>query len=182
MAAGWRVIGLDLVQYPDYPGEFIRGDVRQIDAGRLRQIDADGASLIVASPPCRDFSDLKRLFGQRTEPNLELVSSTIRLARESGIPLVLENVRGLQDHFQPAVGHYGPFYLWGDILPAQIPKFPGRSHKMRGKDPSERSIIPFELAFAVGRALWPADRMSPGQIETRRQLVIRIGDSPVGAN
>jgi len=177
IAAGWRVIGIDLVHYPDYPGEFVQADVRQIDAGRLREI---GARLFVASPPCRDFSDLKRLFGIRAaQPDVELIRKTICLARESGIPFVMENVRGLEEHFSPAVGHYGPFYLWGDIRPDQIPRFLGRSQKMRGKDPSERAMIPFNLAFAIGKAFWPADIVSPSQAlqpaATRRQVVVPIG-------
>jgi hypothetical protein len=145
-AAGWRVIGIDLVRYPDYPAEFVKADVRQIDAGRLR-----GARLFVASPPCREFSDLNRLFNRKVEePNMDLVWATIRLAREAGVPLVMENVRGLQDHIGEAVGHYGPFYLWGDLTSKQIPKMSGRSNKMQGKDPSERAVIPLELAKAIG--------------------------------
>ena len=51
LATGWQVTGFDIEPQSAYPGEFIQRDVRDIHGSELA--DAD---LIVASPPCQEFS------------------------------------------------------------------------------------------------------------------------------
>jgi hypothetical protein len=56
---------------------------------------------------------------------LSLFHAGFRLSEESGIPLVVENVKGAQKYVGRARWHYGSFYLWGDV-PAMMPFASGR--------------------------------------------------------
>lgn len=159
-AAGFRVIGVDMVRFADYPGDvFIQSDVRQIDAGAF-----SGARLFVASPPCQGFSKHGRagLFKNLAPPSIACVVAVRRLAKQAGVPLVMENVRAAEKFIGPAKAHYGPYYLWGDV-PAMLPDWgPRRRHKSDLPDDMSRAEIPFELAFWIGRFFSPADKLSSG--------------------
>ena len=48
--AGFEVTGIDIKPHPNYPGEFIQGDVFE-DAPDLTDFD-----FVWASPPCQAFS------------------------------------------------------------------------------------------------------------------------------
>ena len=50
LAEGYDVIGFDIVRRP-YPGQLVLQDARTIDGYRMKH-----AAVIVASPPCDDFS------------------------------------------------------------------------------------------------------------------------------
>lgn len=122
-AAGYRVLGVDSEPFGGcYPGEyFIRQDVRTLTGKQFR-----GAVLIVASPPCQQFSYRSFPFRKcRGLPppvsGLELFHACERIGREAGIPYVIENVRGAVTWVGPPVTHLGPFYLWGTGVPAVLP-------------------------------------------------------------
>ncbi len=146
----WRVIGFDL---EDMCGQFgmprpehvqlVLQDVLTIDGARFR--DAD---LIVASPPCQEFSWMAMPWsrgkqvaralrgedefpdgyrGSRTIAELTaLFDACFRIQREASeaagrhIPMIVENVRGAQKWVGPARWNYGSFYLYGDV-PALMP-------------------------------------------------------------
>lgn len=100
------------------------------------------ASMIVASPPCTEFSymampwtrakRIARAFrglddfpdgykGSRTVAELTaLFDACVRIGREAECPIVIENVRGAQPWIGKARANYGSFYLWGDV-PALMP-------------------------------------------------------------
>jgi len=174
-AAGWEVIGFDVVHDPLYPADLALQDVRTLRGEQLR-----AAKLICASPPCHEFSYRDLPFGRKTNlppPDLSIVEACFEIARDAGIPMVLENVRGLQKWFQPARQHYGPYYLWGDV-PALIPigdRFSVQKGFLTTISPCKReakngspvnwsssspkrknwtaqaSMIPFELARHIGQ-------------------------------
>jgi hypothetical protein len=101
------------------------------------------ADLILASPPCPEFSYMAMPWsrskqiaaalrgkghfpegytGSRTLPRLTaLFESCFRIQREACeaaggyIPMVVENVKGAQPWVGRAKAHFGSFYLWGDI-------------------------------------------------------------------
>lgn len=148
-AAGWDVIGFDIAAdlTRDYPGHLVLQDVATISGYPMRgKVD-----LIVASPPCQEFSYMampwKRgkaiasaLRGQGEFPEGYRGSRTIedltalfrhcfRIAEESQCPVVIENVRGAQPWVGRAAWNYGSFYLWGDI-PALMPRV--RHRKVEG--------------------------------------------------
>jgi len=77
--------------------------------------------------------------GSRTIPELTtLFDACFRLQREASqaagrhIPLVVENVKGAQPWVGRAAGHYGSYYLWGD-LPTLMPSTHGRKDGNKGQ-------------------------------------------------
>lgn len=118
-SAGWDIIGFDTEYQKGYYGDFIQADVREVSG-----YDFPGASLVVASPPCQEFSYRHLPFGRVKKlppPSDVLWRAAERIARECGAPLVLENVIGAQKFMGKAKAHYGSFYLWGDV-PALLPE------------------------------------------------------------
>lgn len=147
LAEGWRVRGYDIEahEYGDerYPAELVLQDVLAIDGADL----AD-AHLIVASPPCQEFSYMAMPWGRakqiaralrgegdfpesykgsRTIAELTaLFDACFRIQREASaaagrhIPMVVENVKGAQPWVGRAHWSFGSYFLWGDI-PALMP-------------------------------------------------------------
>lgn len=151
LAYGFHVEGVDIVRFPEYAGAFRLADIGTLDGSEYRgRVD-----LVVASPPCTAFSraDQPGLFPNEPPPDMSLVEASFRFARAAGVPLVLENVRGLQKFLGQAVQHYGSFYLWGDGAPCLMPHIPGRAGrpvlKWNHRSPSLRAKIPIELALWV---------------------------------
>lgn len=92
--AGFEVIGVDIIDRPNYPYEFIKADALEIlkDVEFLKQFDA-----IHASPPCQCYSKLKYLSGnveKWEEEHVDLVAPTRELLIKTGKPYVIENVEG----------------------------------------------------------------------------------------
>lgn len=138
LAEGWNVIGFDIERhlYGDqhYPAQLVIQDVLTIHGSQFK--DAD---LIVASPPCQEYSYMampwslakrKRaeyLDGERDTKQLNaLFDACFRIQWEAieaagrHIPLVVENVRGAQEWVGRSRFHFGSFHLWGDV-PALMP-------------------------------------------------------------
>lgn len=140
LAEGWRVIGYDIEEHAygehRYQGELVIQDVLTLHGSALK--DAD---LIVASPPCQEYSYMAMpwklakakaaaIRADTTEAELErlnrLFNACFRIQKEASaaagrhIPLIVENVRGAQPWVGRARWNYGSFYLWGDV-PALMP-------------------------------------------------------------
>ena len=147
LAEGYHARGFDIEahEYGDekYPGELILADVMTLHGSQF----AD-AALIVASPPCQEFSYMampwsrakqiaRALRGQDVFPDgytgsrtvaelTALFDASFRIQREASevagrhIPMVVENVRGAVPWVGPAAWNYGSYYLWGDV-PALMP-------------------------------------------------------------
>jgi len=151
LAEGYQVMGFDLERWA-YPGELVLQDVLTLGGAQFRN-----AAVIVASPPCQEFSfaamPWKLAKAQKpqilpawwnkpepkmsdvemaawkawkaehpaTPPNTDPFDACYRIQREASeaaghhIPLVVENVKGAQPWVGRAKGHYGSFYLWGDV-------------------------------------------------------------------
>jgi hypothetical protein len=178
LVEGWRVVGFDLVRPASFPAgaRFVQQDVRTISGVPFRgRVD-----LIVASPPCSEFTQVWSFAQPRPRDlagGLDLVRHCVRIAREAGAPFVLENVRGARPYFAPEWGaptwHVGPYYFWGDA-PTLRPM--GRFQKgiwgvgaagavrwqrhglarTYRRDKAERAKIPIEIARAVGSQFYPA--------------------------
>lgn len=148
LAEGCRVIGYDIEahEYGEerYPAKLVLQDVLTLDGAQF----AD-AALIVASPPCQEFSYMampwrrakqiaRALRGQDEFPEGYRGSRTIaeltalfdacfRIQREASeaaghrIPMVVENVRGAEPWVGRARWSFGSYYLWGDV-PALMPR------------------------------------------------------------
>jgi hypothetical protein len=161
LAEGYRAYGFDIERHAEYPGELVLQDVRTIDGRRLSH-----AAVIVASPPCPEFSRWDQPWTRAKNPPypavaIELVQACWRIAAEAGVPIVLENVRGAQRFIGPARAHFGKQYLWGDV-PALLPDWgPGQNAGRQKQSLSStaraaRAVIPFELASYIARAFKPA--------------------------
>lgn len=126
LAAGYRCIGFDIKNW-GYPGDLVVADVRDLDGRRFR----GRAQLIVASPPCQEFSfrsfpfKKARHLRDNVPPDKSIWEACVRIAQEAGLPLVIENVRGAERYMGRAAARFGSYYLWGDVpvlLPAGAPR------------------------------------------------------------
>lgn len=139
LAEGWDVVGFDIEvhDYGDgkrYPAQMVLQDVMTIHGSQFKT-----ALLIVASPPCQEFSYMAMPWsraktiaaeyrsGKRDMKELtELFDACFRIQREAieaaghFIPMVVENVRGAQPWVGRARWNFGSYYLWGDV-PALMP-------------------------------------------------------------
>jgi C-5 cytosine-specific DNA methylase len=138
LAEGYDVIGFDIERHEygehKYPGALVIQDVRTLHGSQFKD-----AALIVASPPCQEYSymampwsrakaiaDDYRSGKRDTKQLTALFDACFRIQREAceaagrHIPMVVENVRGARPWVGPAQGHFGSFYLWGDV-PALMP-------------------------------------------------------------
>lgn len=84
--AGFDVTGVDINPQPRYPFAFVQGDALEYVRAHGHEFDA-----IHASPPCQDYSAMKRLT-QRSHDRL--IGATRDLLRLSGKPYAIENVEG----------------------------------------------------------------------------------------
>lgn len=142
LAEGYRARGYDIEAH-EYDGERFEGDLVLRSVLDMHGSEIADADLIVASPPCTEFSYMampwsraKQIgralrgedefplgyMGSRTREQLTaLFDACFRLQREASaakgeyIPMVLENVQGARPWVGPAKGHYGSYYLWGDV-------------------------------------------------------------------
>ena len=147
LAEGYHARGYDIEAHEydgeKYPAELVLQDVMSIHGSEFKD-----AALIVASPPCQEYSYMampwsrakqiaRALRGQDVFPEGYRGSRTIaeltalfdacfRIQREASeaagrhIPMVVENVRGAVPWVGPAAWNYGSYYLWGDV-PALMP-------------------------------------------------------------
>lgn len=176
-AEGYRVVGFDIAKIgrsiPD-GCELVLQDVRTIHGNQFRN-----AACIMASPPCQEFSrwDIPQCRAKKPPPpDLALAMACKRIREESGVPMVIENVRGSLPWLEPHLGparRYGSFWLYGDV-PALLPKawaLGAKGKKKRGSDvlrpgeykgkelqahvPHLRARIPFLLAQHIARVFKP---------------------------
>jgi hypothetical protein len=147
IAEGYDVEGYDIEAHEygneKYPARLVLEDVKTIHGSRFKD-----AALIVASPPCQEFSYMAMPWsrakqiaralrgedefpagytGSRTLAELTaLFDACFRIQREASaaagrhIPMVLENVRGCEPWVGRAAWNFGSYYLWGDV-PALMP-------------------------------------------------------------
>lgn len=140
LAEGWDVIGIDIEAhvYGDerYPAQLVVQDVLTLHGSQFKS-----ANLIVASPPCQEYSYMAMPWSKakakaaairadETGAELErlnrLFNCCFRLQREAceaagrHIPLIVENVRGAIPWVGRSRWNFGSFHLWGDV-PALMP-------------------------------------------------------------
>lgn len=146
LAEGYDVVGFDIErhEYGDhkYPAQLVLQDVLTIHGKQFK-----GAALIVASPPCQEYSYMampwsrakakrERILADPEERKRlnALFDACFRIQREAiaaaghFIPLVVENVRGAQEWVGRSQWNYGSFHLWGDV-PALMPMARGQRPK-----------------------------------------------------
>ena len=138
LAEGYSVVGFDIERHvygeAEYPAQLVLQDVLTIHGRQFKD-----AALIVASPPCQEYSYMAMPWsrakviradykaGVRDVKQLTaLFDACFRIQAEAieaaahHIPLVVENVRGAQEWVGRSRYHFGSFHLWGDV-PALMP-------------------------------------------------------------
>lgn len=138
LAEGYDVIGFDIEQHVygehRYPAQLVVQDVLTLHGSQFKD-----AALIVASPPCQEYSYMAMPWsrakaiaaeyrsGKRDVKQLTaLFDACFRIQREAcgvagrHIPLVVENVRGAIPWVGRSRWNCGSFHLWGDV-PAIMP-------------------------------------------------------------
>jgi hypothetical protein len=160
IANGFRAIGFDIEAHDygegGYPGQLVLRDVRSLFGSELVR-EYGVPAVIVASPPCQEFSymampwskakeKMRKILADPAEQTrlTDLFNQCFRIQREVSaaaglyVPLVVENVRGAQKWVGKARGNFGSFYLWGDVpallpIPAQIVQNQGIAHRPNGE-------------------------------------------------
>jgi len=140
LAEGYDVIGFDIEQHVygehRYPGQLVVQDVLTLHGSQFKT-----AALIVASPPCQEYSYMAMPWsrakakaaairadetGQALADLNRLFDACFRIQKEAciaagrHIPLVVENVRGAIPWVGRSRWNFGSFHLWGDV-PALMP-------------------------------------------------------------
>jgi len=138
LAEGFDVIGFDIERHEygehRYPGQLVIQDVLTLHGSQFKD-----AVLIVASPPCQEYSYMAMPWskakakaaeyrsGKRDVKQLTaLFDACFRIQREAcdaagrHIPLIVENVRGAIPWVGRSRWNFGSFHLWGDV-PALMP-------------------------------------------------------------
>jgi hypothetical protein len=138
LAEGYRVVGFDVERHhygeAKYPAQLVLQDVLTIHGKQFKD-----AALIVASPPCQEFSYMAMPWSKAKQKAADyrngtrdvkqltaLFNACFRIQREAieaaghHIPLVVENVRGAQPWVGRSRWNFGSFHLWGDV-PALMP-------------------------------------------------------------
>ena len=132
LAEGYYVVGFDNVRHVygehRYPAQLVIQDVLTLSGAQFK-----GAALIVASPPCQEYSYMampwsrakdraaKYRSGELDVAELNrLFDAAVRIGREAGVPTVIENVRGAIPWVGRSRWNYGSYHLWGDV-PALMP-------------------------------------------------------------
>lgn len=149
LAEGFWVVGFDIERHDygtgGYPAQLVLQDALTLHGRQFKD-----AALIVASPPCQEFSYMampwskakakeRDLIEGRDDPKrlTALFDACFRIQREAceaagrHIPMVVENVRGAQKWVGRSRWNFGSFHLWGDV-PALMPK--SRAAKVGGID------------------------------------------------
>lgn len=140
LAEGYEVVGFDNERHVygehRYPAQLVVQDVLTLHGSQFKS-----AALIVASPPCQEYSYMAMPWtrakakaeairadttGQMLADLNRLFDACFRIQREASaargghIPMVVENVKGAQPWVGRARWAFGSFFLWGDV-PALMP-------------------------------------------------------------
>jgi hypothetical protein len=132
---GYEVIGFDIERHEygqhRYPAQLVVQDVCSLHGSQFKD-----AALIVASPPCQEYSYMampwslakakaKAIRADTSGAELarlnRLFDQCFRIQKEASfaagrhIPMIVENVRGAQPWVGRARWSFGSFYLWGDV-------------------------------------------------------------------
>lgn len=189
LAEGYDVIGFDIERHDygtgGYPAQLVLQDVLTLHGSQFRN-----AAVIVASPPCQAYSYRAMPWKKAKAlppPDNTLFETCFRIAKEAGLPIIVENVKGAQKWVGRAKWHYGSFYLWGDVpalMPhTNIPKVGGFSWSDFGKPGYVAKAFNGEAEKAIKNngGSWFAIG-SPGQTQVGRNIVHELTGLKLAGN
>lgn len=198
LAEGYDVVGFDIEkhEYGDhkYPAQLVLQDVLTIHGKQFK-----GAALIVASPPCQEYSYMAMPWSKAkakrqailADPEerkrlTALFDACFRIQREAieaaghFIPLVVENVRGANEWVGRSRWNYGSFHLWGDV-PALMPVISKRAVLKRGIAHRGDGVTNFHGHTKNNGGSW-FNVGSPGQKETGKNPVHELAGIMCGGD
>ena len=119
--------------------------------------------LILASPPCTEFSMAQNFHGNRSDnPDMSILESIIDIIKITKPKYwCIENVAGACRFFEPYLGKHtqraGPFYLWGNFPYVALDPSWTHSKEDEVKGPrnlraNQRGKIPFVVSFKMLQA------------------------------
>jgi hypothetical protein len=197
LAEGYKVVGFDIEahDYGDgrrYPAQLVIQDVMTIHGSQFKD-----AALIVASPPCQEYSYMAMPWsraktiaaeyrnGTRDVAKLTaLFDACFRIQREAieaaghFIPMVVENVRGAQPWVGKARWNFGSYYLWGDVpalMPITMPRRKVANFRFDGSGRSFQTAAVNEHIKNNGGSWFNIG--SPGQKEVNRNPVHELAST-----
>ena len=126
--------------------------------------------LVVASPPCTEFSTANPVSRVNFDPDMSIVKACLDIIDYIKPQWwVLENVKGACPYISKIIGHHkqfiGPFYLWGEFPWIEDRRLKGykkdiASKKSRLRTAQEVAVIPFEMSFQLKRAVETQTKLS----------------------
>lgn len=157
---GHDVTGYDIVDFSkEYPGKFVHCNL-------LNKCEFPAnVDVIVASPPCTDFSKASFPLSWKAvvnnPPDIPFAKRLFNRAYEIIEELkpkyfIIENVRGAQAYVGKAKEHFGSRYLWGKYpaLTVNGNDLYGKYNLFPSSDrASLRAVIPYSISKALGEAL-----------------------------
>ncbi len=150
LAERYDVVGFDIERHVygehRYPAQLILQDVLTLHGAQFRD-----AALIVASPPCQEFSYMAMPWsrakakamairadttGKMLSDLTALFDACFRIAGQASlaagrrVPLIVENVRGAQPWVGRSRWNFGSYHLWGDVPALMPPRLRGEMTKI----------------------------------------------------
>jgi len=100
-AAGWDVVGVDLVAQPDYPFAFVQMNAMSLPYSIL----AGDYDAVHASPPCQFITRARKLRDAQngTSKSGDLLTPTLAMLANEAVPWVVENVEDARAYLPGAV-------------------------------------------------------------------------------
>lgn len=157
VAAGFDVLGVDIVPQSRYPFAFVRADAVRDFAALVRVYRP---AVVLGSPPCQRWTRAQVIQG-REHP--ALIAPFRERCRESGLPYVIENVEGARDELVDPVMLCGLMFglrtdrhrLFESNIPLAAPTHPtgprgAEDHRDMPKTKMGRPFQPGELRQYVG--------------------------------
>lgn len=171
--AGFEVMGVDIKPQPNYPFAFHLDDALAALRGWLFVDGLEGVDAIHASPPCQAHTKAQKLQGN---DHPDLVGPTRDLLIETGLPYVIENVKGaplinpvlLEGQMFAGLNVHRPRLFetnWPLEVPALIPPPPRQTKMGRPPRPGEAmQIVGHFSDVLAGRAAMQIPWMTQGEL------------------
>jgi DNA (cytosine-5)-methyltransferase 1 len=169
-SAGFEVVGVDHKLQPNYPFRFIQADALEYLEWRGGN---EGFVAIHASPPCQAYTKARKLQGK---DHPDLVAPTRELLQATGLPYVIENVKGaplidpvmLEGQMFPGLNVHRPRLFeanWPLDVPLLRPSPPRQTKMGRPPRPGEAmQVVGHFSDVPAGREAMGIDWMTQGEL------------------
>jgi DNA (cytosine-5)-methyltransferase 1 len=170
--AGFEVVGVDIVDQPNYPFAFVKANALEYLGGFDR--GAGWWHAVHASPPCQFATAYKRRQGVAANA-VNLIPDTRKLLRATGLPYIIENVEQAREHLIDPVRYCGSSFgldvqrhrRFESSLPLvappcdhgwQTPRFPQATNRTNLRSTVEVGV--YRIPLATQRAAMGIDWMT----------------------